>query len=758
VSADEASLNVVRSAAGVWNLDPLLRTAAGQRAGNGALQDIKLPYLEATNSRINIKKGAEKLPFSLVNTDFSFGQEKAGDWRIRLRGQPVRTDVSLDMADTGVVELEARVRRAPELRQMPVHLDLQWREAQLGQLSRLMVGNDPGWRGDLKGELHLDGTAEAAQIRTRLRATGVHRAEFTPAVPMDFDANCGFVYHYSRRALEQLACDSPLGSGRIRLTGDMPGQGGLPHLSVEMDRIPVAAGLDALRTVRSGFGSGLEAKGTVSGKLTYVKAAAENSAPEKPAQRGKGRPSHESQAAQEPLTGSLTVEGLQVSGGGLSQPIQASKVVLEPVAAAPGHPQAVAGTVAIPAGGAVPLTVTLRLGLYGYQATARGQASVARGRELAHAAGMAEARVLDALAGEPMTVDLSAEGPWLPAQESSFSDVPLGGAAAGPAQAKPAAEAAARPSVDSLSGSVSFHNVTWKADYLANRVEIAEATVHLDKSGSKGETRWDPVVFSYGPVKGTASVTLPASCGTPGLCPAQFTPTFKVQFGSLDAAALEAAVLGAQEKGTLLSALLKRLRPSDSSSAAASWPQLEGTVQADSLILGPVTLRGASAGVRIVPTGAEITGLDADLLGGRVHGDGTLRKGDKPAYAFTCHFEKLSPAAVGQLVNQRWSGKTFDADGKVNLSGYTEKDLAGSAKGTLHFEWKRGSVGGSAPAALNRFGRWSGDAEIANGKVTLGRNEALQGARKRAVEGGLTLGGPVKAGFTAPQEAGTGKR
>jgi hypothetical protein len=166
---------------------------------------VPLPYLVATHSRINIKNGAEKLPFSLVDTDISFWQQNPGDWRLRLRGQPARTDLSLDLADTGVVRLEASVRTAAELRQMPVHLDLEWREAQLGQLARLIIGSDPGWRGDLTGELHLDGTADAAQIKTQLRATGVHRAEFAPAAPLDFDANCGFVYHYSARALDNLA-------------------------------------------------------------------------------------------------------------------------------------------------------------------------------------------------------------------------------------------------------------------------------------------------------------------------------------------------------------------------------------------------------------------------------------------------------------------------------------------------------------------------------------------------------------------------
>ena len=172
ISVDEASLNVVRTAEGRWNLDSLFSTAAARsqpEAGSAQAERSRrgrtLPYLEATNSRINFKRGAEKLPFSLVDTDLSFWQEQPGDWRIRLRGQPARTDLSLDLADTGLVRLEASAQRAPLLRQMPVHLDLEWREAQLGQLARLLIGSDPGWRGDLTGELHLDGTPDAARFR-----------------------------------------------------------------------------------------------------------------------------------------------------------------------------------------------------------------------------------------------------------------------------------------------------------------------------------------------------------------------------------------------------------------------------------------------------------------------------------------------------------------------------------------------------------------------------------------------------------------
>jgi hypothetical protein len=318
-----------------------------------------------------------------------------------------------------------------------------------------------------------------------------------------------------------------------------------------------------------------------------------------------------------------------------------------------------------------------------------------------------------------VTVDLKGDGPWLPGSQD------------------------AQPATETLSGTVTVHNANWKADYLANAVEIAEATLHVEN----GETRWDAVDFSYGPVKGTASLTVPAHCETPCV------PSFEVQFGELDASALQAAILGAHEKGTLLSELIARLKPS---TAAPAWPQMEGTVKADALVLGPVTLHDATATLRVGTTGAEIAGLDASLLGGHVHGAGTLRAAgtgqDKPAYTLEGQFEKLSPAEVGELAGLRWSGGVFDAQGKIELTGFTDKDLSASVHGTLHFDWRHGVVSGQAeevPAALAHFDRWSADAEIAHGKIALKQSQAQRGGVKRGVDGALAFGDPPKVGFAA---------
>jgi hypothetical protein len=798
ISVDEASLNLVRAGPGRWNLDSIFRTAAAQTASTpGARHVAPLPYLEATNSRINFKSGVEKLPFSLVNADLSLWQENPGEWRIRLRGQPARTDVSLYLEETGVVRVEASMRRAAALSQMPLHLDIDWREAQLGQLARLITGSDPGWRGDLTGELHLDGTADAAQISTRLRATGVHRAEFTPASPLDFDARCGLVYHYAQRSIENLACDSPLGDGHVRIAGEKLGELAPPRFSVELDRVPIAAGLDALRTLRSGLAPDLEANGTVSGKIVYDvrsqgnpdQARPDQATPAQAAPAPAMKPvmkidrKNPVKAAPEktgPLTGSLTVADLALTGAGLGRPIRAPKFTLEPTlialpsqvpaegeqAVAANAGQALVGSVAIPAGGPVPLTFDLRFSRSGYQVAAHGQAGFARAREIVQASGIPVSQALQALAGEPITVDLTAEGPWIPAdviQLNNLASTEIAPASeTGPPASLPPVSPAPEPSDhDTLTGTVIVRNANWNAGFLASHIVVNDATLHIEN----GNLRWDPVDFTYGPLKGSGNLTLPVDCASQQTlhqhCPAQF----QLRFGDLDAAIFESALLGAPEKGTMLSNLINRLRPS----SAPPWPPLEGTVTADSLVLGPVTLTGVSASLRIVPTGAEISSLDAGLFGGTVHLAGTLSKPanglDKPDYTLGGDFQKFNAGDLSKFLGIRWACESLTGNGNLELAGYTRSDLAASAKGTLHFECRQGSVSNarapgaaaaikppSIPAALARFDRWTADASIADQAIDIGANQVISGSRKSSVDASITFGDPPQVSFPAPKD------
>ena len=748
ISVDEASLNLVRTPDGRWNLDTLFRTAArSQTDGASPGRSVSLPYLEATNSRIHIKEGVEKLPFSLVNADLSFWEEDPGDWRVRLKGQPARTDVNLELSDTGIVQLEGRMRRAPELRLMPVHVEVEWREAQMGQLSRLLIGSDAGWRGDVTAEMKLDGTADSANVTTRLRATGVHREEFAPVAPLDFDANCGFTYHYSARAIEKIVCNSPLGGGRITMEGDLPG-GGAPKISLEVEKIPAQAVLDALRTVRQELGAGLEADGTLSGKLTYDVTAHVPPAvtQAKTGHRARKAPdTKQAPATPSPLTGNISVDGLRLSGGSLNQPVQIQKVLFEPAAGTSGQGSVLAGTANVPAGAPTPLVFTVRLGLTGYQVTAHGAGSPTRVRQLAHAAGLKEAGALDAIAGDALTMDLAIEGPWLPAPDASLA----GGVSAAPGSAA----VVALTTADRLTGTVTLHDANWKTDSLAAAVEIPEATLHL----GGGTLIWDPVTFAYGPLKGTARVEIPACEAADQPCP----PTVNVTFGALDAAELQATLLGSPKKGTLLSKVIARLTPS----STHPWPAMQGTLKADSVDLGPVTLEDFQADIKMSPEAAEITSADAGLLGGQLHMTGKVENSDKPGYTFEGQFTKMSATDFCTLFELKCAGASFDGDGKLELSGFEGSDLAKSAKGTLHFDWKKGAVdapGGkptnTVPSLLTRFDRWTADATIGDGGVVLKENHVQQGAHKGPVTASITFGDPPTVSFVAARGAAPQKK
>lgn len=743
ISVDEASLNLVHSGSGQWNLNPLFRTAARAGSGSGA-GPAPFPYLEATNSRVNIKDGAEKLPFSLVDADLSLWQDTPAEWRLRLRGQPTRTDVSHDMADAGVVRLEASLRRAPTMREMPIHLDMDWKEAQLGQLSRLVTGSDEGWRGDLTGEIHLDGTGESAQVKTRLRASGVHRAEFAPASPMDFDASCGLVYHYSTRAAESILCDSPIGDGRARLTGDMPGMNAPPRLSLELDRVPVQVLLDGLRTVRRGLDPSLQAGGIMSGRISYAPASGGGTAPA-PATKTSGKGAKSRAPVPGPLTGSVTAVSVRLTGDNLTNPIQVAKITIEPAA---GGPPALATTVSIPAGAPVPLTLTARLSPLSYQVGVRGTAALPRLSELARAAGIPKAELLGELDGLPATLDLSADGPWLAAAIPPRPAVEVQeGPAVGDESPAPVVVPGGR---DRLSGTVILHAVAWRPGFLANPVQLATATLHLDGA----ESRWDPVAFSYGPVAGNAELRLPTGCDPSAKC----LPQFALRFQVLDAATFQAAILGAPRPGTLLSSLLARIRPA----TTPAWPEMEGTIQADALILGPATFDHVTTRLRIREKDTEIGALDATLLGGKFHATGTMTLAEKPEYKLEGRFEKVRAAELGKLLGMSWAGEGVDGDGQIELSGFTDRELASSAKGSLHFDWRRGAIidAGDAelPPVLTRFDRWTADAEIANGAISLKQNQVQRGAKKQTIEASAVFGEPPRVSFGGTEDVRAARR
>lgn len=709
ISVDEASLNLVRAANGRWNVEALFQTAASlQNSGGGA--SVELPYLVATNSRVNVKNGLEKLPYSLVDADASLWQEN-GTWRFRVRAQPARTDVSLDLPDTGILRAEAVLKPAQRLEEMPLRLDVDWRQAQLGQLSRLLLGSDEGWRGDLTGEVHVDGTPESAKIQSRLRASGVHRAEFAPVSPLDFDATCTLNLHATTQSFDKMLCNSPVGDGRARLTGDMPANQS-PNLTVELDRVPVQAVLDALRTMRRDLDANLNAAGAVSGKITYRSQSAAPAVPPHPALSAKPAP------ATSPLFGNFTIDGLRLSSDKLSAPIVMPKFTLEPALPTPAATASLVTTVNLGAGAPSPVTVNAGIGLKGFQIALHGPASLARVRDFALLAGLPDDAFAD-VTGGPATFNLTSEAQWISEPKltlASIGTVP-------------------QRTASNVNGTITLRDATWKPAFLPNPVTMSSATLRVEND----RLRWDPVAFTYGTVKGTGALELPRICAEQDACP----PAFSARFDALGAADLQALLAGARGKETLLSSVLAHFK----SSAGTAWPQIKGSIQVGALTLEPFTLTDVHADLRFTATGTEIPAFDARMLGGTANGTATLQPGDKPAYTVKATFGELNPQQVAQLVGQRWSGGSLNGDIDLSMSGFTAADLSTSARGTLHFDWRNGGAAPAGPAAVAHFDRWTGEAAIGNGQITLGKNDAQRGSRTTAVQGSVKFGNPPRLTF-----------
>jgi hypothetical protein len=836
VSVDDASLNLVRTAAGKWNLDSLVMGAQPALTGQsqspgGAVPRVPahFPYLEATNSWVHLKFGVEKSPYSLQETDLSLWQDTPGQWRFRLRGQPVRTDIPMSLADTGELRAEGSLHAAAQLREMPLQLQMEWRDAQLGQLSRLLLGSDEGWRGDVTADIEVKGTPDSAQTKARLRAVGVRREEFAPGTPLDFDANCNFLYQHSQNAFHNLGCDTAIGGGQLHLKAELPGNGGNPEANLEVNQVPLQAGLDLLRTVRSGFAPGISVKGAANGSLTYKETAAGEQETNKPLRHTSARQSArkttrtESTAVPTNLQGSLTVDGAQLQGGGLKEALVLPKVTLTPVlvpnsastaesssssvllsarfsilqAAAAPSAASTATSQSSPQPGSQPspqpaaapaqaLTVRLGLGVRGYDATVTGSAATPRIRDLVYAFGLPHLDAADGLSGGTADVDLTATGPWIPLSgAASISQQVLSpeatNSSADALEKKPESKSSALPSAasagpkspstqDSFSGSMQLRHAQWKAAYLARPVDLTQTAITI--SGATVAFNSD---FSYGgpknpgkdlgkdaakapvaePIKGSVAVHASAICkpatsgaqSSPGSPSANACePQVELRFGALDAAALQAALIGAPEQKSLFAPLMDRMRSSD----RPKLPEVTVNVQADSLVLGSALLQRPVIRMQFKASEVVLEDIQTDLLGGSAKATGHLAwTGAKPEYTFEGSLSRLSAPAVGELVNAQWTGGPISGSGSIQLSGLTAKDLQTSAVGNLRFDWLHGvlsrtTASPDGPAHEDKFDDWNGTVSIQGGKAQLGKNEQTLGKHSSSMVGTIPLGGPVK--------------
>jgi len=277
ISFDEPSVNLVHSTAGKWNIQSiLLHTAhidAAPTAQRRAGPAPRFPYIEATGARLNLKLGEEKTPISLTEADFALWLPEPQEWHIRLQAHPVRTDTNA--SDTGTIALEGTLGHAASLSQVPLNLNGEWSNAQLGEATRVLLGRDAGLRGVMTLSVSAQGTVGNNTLQTRLRLTDARRADFIPQRTLTVDMQCLANATSNFFAFENIRCDWPptasSGAPKLAITGDLPyiRRPASATLNVVVPGLPAATLLEWLHVASPRVPDDIAATGSLAGTLSY---------------------------------------------------------------------------------------------------------------------------------------------------------------------------------------------------------------------------------------------------------------------------------------------------------------------------------------------------------------------------------------------------------------------------------------------------------------------------------------------------------
>jgi hypothetical protein len=700
ISLDEANLNLVGNGAGEWSIDAvLLRAAQIPNAPTGerrAGAHPRFPYIEATNARIDFKDGIEKKPFSLMNAEFSMWQASGGEWRLRLRAQPVRTDLQLHLSEAGELKVEGSLRRAGDLNAMPVDLRVEWSGAQLGEVSRLMAGVDSGWRGDLDVTSTIQGSAGDLNVESRIQIGDLRRQEFQPVTAVDVDATCRSEYMRTGRRLDNITCFWPIAAGHLLLTGRMQfSPSPDADVQLEINRIPSSFPVTVLGLMRPNA-QNVTATGTVNGNFRLLA------------------------GARQAFSGDATATGVSVRYSGGVLPLPAMHFVAPPAEPAQRKPRQTR-TAAQPApaqnvlalqpmslsmGAPEPLVADARFTKAGFELHLAGQAALARLTPPGANFGLLENALAAASSKGLVTLDTSTTGNWMR---------PLSGAGSG----------------IGTTGTVKIETVELQPAFLRAPVEVESAQIDLTPQ----EISWHNVAFQYEEMAMRGSIQFPAVCNQPVACPATFT----LAPGSLDGATVETALGGDASSGFLGKLFTSAL----GGSSATTWPPLRGQIQCDALHLGPLALSDLSASVSVEGAKLTISSLDAATLGGSLHASGEMTVVDRtPRWGLAIRVAGASAGDVAALFGEQWGTGRVSGETNLTMSGYRTADLTSSASGDFTFTWQNGALppaAGVADTSLDHFDRWTAKGVIAGSALSVTGGGLVHAARASPLHGSISF-------------------
>jgi hypothetical protein len=709
----EPSLNLVRRADGRWNWEALLerteRTPLAPTAKSKSEARPGFPYIEASSGRINFKAGQEKKPYALLNADFALWQESENTWGARLKAEPLRTDMSL--SDTGLLRMNGTWRRAGSLRETPLQFSVEWNGAQLGQLTKLVSGNDKGWRGEVRLESTLSGIPAAMQVAVDASIDDFHRYDISSSEGLRLMAHCNGRYSSVEAMIHEVFCNAPVGSGMITLHGDA----GLPgvrrvDLALNLESVPVSAVAQLARRAKKNLPADLASAGNVQGNFTVKE---EGASPRGPEFQGRGEITNlrlqsattkvEFAPASVPFVLSSKRAGPRAPSNGKS--VRSLEAEVLP---APDELHVEFGPLPVALGRPVPAQGRGWVARSGYGLVIRGDGEVSHTLRLASLLGLPAVKA--SVEGEA-AMRLQIAGSWAGNISGSSSGF----------------------SLPQVNGTVQLHNVHATLRGVNGPIEISSAELQL----LSDEVRVEKLRAQAGGTDWTGSVELPRGCGIPGACLVRFDlNTEEVGLSELS------KWLGSQPNQRRWYQMLTPEEPT--SPKFLENLRASGKVSAGRLWIRNVVAERVSAALDLERGKLKITELRGDVLGGKHRGNWQVDFTAGPAtYTGSGTLTEISLGQIADAMRDRWISGTGGGSYQITASGSDSAAFWESAEGQLQFDLREGVLSHISLASDEgplRVGRWEGRVRLHGGEIEIENDKLVSSAGTYEISGSASLG------------------
>lgn len=633
---NDASLNLSRNSDGKWNFEELVERAsksstAPTTAGKRESRRI-FPYVEAGHARINFKNGLEKTHFAFTNAEFSLWQESENQWGMRLRASPIRTDANL--TDTGVISVNGVWQRAAELYDTPIQVSLDWKQAQIGQISKLLFGADKEWRGSAALSSQFSGTLRNLKIASEASIDELRRQDMPAGADFSVAAQCSADYDSEQRSLTDVDCTSPTGDGSVELKGSAAG---LPVSSYDLTLLaknaPVQSALDLLRHVNQTVPRDLNAAGSMTLAFS-LKRSSSTAAAELQGEGEAKAVRLSSGAGTELILGHVPFALVN------SPSVSKSKTVIAPL----DFPKLQLGPINVALGRPAPVQAHLSISRSGYMASVRGEAGLKRLLQAAQILRLPAPQV----AAEGVTdLDLNMAGGW---------DL----------------------TTPTITGVAQLRSVHAQVHGLNSALQIRRADLMIDADAVRiknldalaAESTW------------RGSMMIPRPCATPETCQIQF----HLRSAEANAAALNRAFNPLAAKHPWYKLLAIGNSSNYFAKAAAT-----GSVAIDRLILGSAECTRFSSDLNLENAKLSLTNVRGNLLGGQTEAslkaDFSVRP---PVYSGSGDFDAVSLSSIAELMHTGWIDGEGSAHYRFTTSGWNLKDVLKQAELDAKFSLKDG--------------------------------------------------------------------